>query len=190
MIVAITSYIDSPTNTYCYIADAERNYPIFVQTSGELDTEPLYYILDTTQKGPFLGKKRELVLKRVDELGKAAKRVIGELGCARFTNFLNYRDGWDGGVAKRLSFESVAVLEYFIANYSEFATEPSLFLTRSGNLKLGWEDASGSTVEVEFKPDSFSYFIEQNNEEGNIKYSNVQKLKQKLQSIENAASRV
>lgn len=189
MIVATTASIDSTTSTYCYVADAERNYPIFVQTSGELDTEAPYYILDKSQ-GHLLGKKRELVIKRVDELGNTAKRAIGELGSARFTNFLNYKDGWDGGTAKRLSYESVAVFESFLAKYSEFATEPSLFLTRNGNLKLGWEDASGSSIEIEFKPDSFSYFIEQNNEEGNIKYSYIQKLIQKLLSVENVPTRV
>ena len=190
MIVTTTASIDSSISTYYYVADAERNYPFFVQTSGDLDTEPPYYILDISQKGHLLGKKRELVIKRVDELGNTAKRVIGELGSARFTNFLNYRDGWDGGTAKRLSYVSVAVFESFLARYSDFATEPSLFLTRNGNLKLGWEDASGSSIEVEFKPDSYSYFIEKNNEEGNIKYSSVQKLTQKLQSVENVTSRV
>jgi hypothetical protein len=167
----------------------ERNYPTFVQTSGQ-SVRGTYYLLNTPLWQHSVRSDAMSVLMRVDQLGKRSSNAIGEIGCTRFNSFLTYEDGWDGSDAKRLSLASVAVLEVFVANYDEFTSEPSLFLTRKGNLKLGWEDFSGRVIEIEFMPASFKYYIEQSDEEGSIRLADIKKLANKLRSIQNAATTV
>jgi hypothetical protein len=165
----------------------ERAYPNFAQSSGALLGDK-YYLLNSSLLASDLGDINKFVMMRVDHLGNATKEAIRNIGCERFDNFLNYEAGWDGGSAKPLSLESVAMIEVFIANFTIFVTEPSLFLTKKGNLKLGWEDSNGSAIEVEFMPNSFKYYIEHRDEEGTIKIADVRKLIDKLHSIEDAST--
>lgn len=102
-------------------------------------------------------------------LSENSKRVIGANGVQRFEEFKQYHDGWDYGRGKALSAYSVATFEEFLRQIPELAAiEPSLFLTTNGNLQLGWEDAEGNVVEVEFFPDRIEYYIESRNEEGSL----------------------
>jgi hypothetical protein len=50
-------------------------------------------------------------------------------------------------------------MENFLAQHNGFGTEPSVFLTRCGNLMLGWEDAEGAVIEVECTPDGYVLFL-------------------------------
>lgn len=102
-------------------------------------------------------------------LSENSKRVIGENGVRRFEEFKKYHDGWDYGRGRALSAYSVATLEEFLRQMPELAmAEPSLFLTYNGNLQLGWEDAEGNAVEVEFFPDRIEYYLESRDEEGSV----------------------
>lgn len=171
----------------CDVVD--RTNPCFAQSSGEL-LAGKYYLLNSSLFASDIGDSNKFVVMRVDHLGNATKKLIGNVGCERFNNFLSYEAGWDSSDAKPLSLESVAMIEVFIANLNRFATEPSLFLTKKGNLKLGWEDSNGMSIEVEFMPASFKYYIESGDEEGTIKLTEVHKLITKIQAIENASTAV
>lgn len=177
----------SVCQSVCEIVD--RNYPQFAQSSGQL-LAGNFYLLNSSVSSSEAENKSKSIIMRVDRLGKATKEAIGEIGCRRFESFLKYDAGWDGGSAKQLSLESVAMIEIFIANFKDFITEPSLFLTRKGNLKLGWEDATGGAIEVEFMPNSFQYYLENREEEGSTKISELNKLINKIRLIQNAATTV
>jgi len=109
-----------------------------------------------------------LVLRNTDSLTQKMARIVGDNGAERYTKFESYGAGWDGADAKPLSYRSVAVMEYFLEQFSEFSRTPSIFLLESGNLQLGWEDSQDNTVEVEFAPERLVYFIEALNREGEI----------------------
>lgn len=87
-------------------------------------------------------------------LSKQACEVLGKNGVARFEEFWSYPDGWDFGLGKSLSPDSIMLMDWFLKQYDGFSSTPSLFLTRSGHLMLGWEDAEGEGVELEFGPDN------------------------------------
>jgi hypothetical protein len=181
----VFEYSSSACQSIC--ENVERNYPHFAQSSGKLLAHN-YYLLNSSLLSPRIGDHTNFVIMRVDHLGKATKEAIGEIGCARFDSFLTYEAGWNGGDAKPLSLESVAMIEVFVANFNNFATEPSLFLTQNGNLKLGWEDSTGGAIEVEFMPSAFKYYIERRDEEGSVKIAEVNKLISKILSIKDAAT--
>ena len=92
-------------------------------------------------------------------LSPRAISVLGENGVSRFAEFWTYAEGWYFGKGQPLSLGSLANMEYFLAQYSDFGAEPSLFLTRRGHLLLGWEDADGEVVEVEFTPEGYILFL-------------------------------
>ncbi|OGP74106.1 MAG: hypothetical protein A2Y80_01900 [Deltaproteobacteria bacterium RBG_13_58_19] len=53
------------------------------------------------------------------------------------------------------------MMETFINLYPKFKeVEPSIFLTREGNLQLIWEDKDNKTIEIEFFPDRIEYYLE------------------------------
>jgi len=186
--LAITPQIDAlsyTSETVCELVD--RNYAGSVQTSGQL-VSGKYYIFNTPPSSRSFGENFNLIVMRVDQLSKVTKHLIGENGETRFNRFLEYGSGWDGANAKPLSLESVAMLEMFTSKYNSFHTEPSLFMTKKGNLKLGWEDIYGKSIEIEFMPSSFKYFIENNEEEGYIAISEVDDLINKLRLIDNVAT--
>lgn len=105
-------------------------------------------------------KPLETVLVNIDQLSEKTATILGKNGLERFETFKKYSKGWDSGCGLPLSHRSVAVMEYFINQFSDFHSEPSLFLTPSGNLQLGWENAHGQIVEIEFYPDKIEYYIE------------------------------
>jgi len=108
------------------------------------------------------------VLVSTDALGKRASEVLGINGIERFEEFKQYKDGWDHGKGKALSYRSVAIMERMMNQFQDFPCEPSLFFTREGNLQLGWDDNDGNSVELEFCPDSIEYYIESEDLEGEI----------------------
>ena len=109
------------------------------------------------------------VIKYIDDLSDNSKDILGENGVKRFNEFLSYEKGWDFGRGEPLSKNSVAILDSFLNLFEDIkGKEPSLFLTRSGNLQLSWEDDSVNTTEIEFFPDKIEYLIESDNEEGEI----------------------
>lgn len=117
---------------------------------------------------PDYGEQHRTIIVSTDRLDDRAASALGENGIKRFKEFQQYKEGWDSGTGKPLSLRSVAVLEFFMNSFTGFPEEPSLFFTRDGNLQLGWEDASGKTVEFEFFPDQIEYYIEAKNTEGRI----------------------
>jgi hypothetical protein len=113
--------------------------------------------------------KPENVTRITDAIGEKAKRVIGTEGAKRIQEFKLYEKGWDSGKGERLSSMSVAVAETFLNLYPELSeSQPSVFLTRSGNLQLGWEDQDDNPIEVEFFPNKVEYYIGSRDEEGEV----------------------
>ena len=110
------------------------------------------------------------VSKPVDDLSPGAQAALGENGYVRFREFREYAAGWNLGRGRPLSTGSAATLELFLAEFSDFDTRPSLFMTEAGNLELGWEDRTGRRIEIEFFPDRLAYFFESDDlgEEGEI----------------------
>jgi hypothetical protein len=98
-------------------------------------------------------------------LSALAASILGDNGVARFEEFWSYEDGWDFGDGKVLSLKSISSLEAFFEQFAEFRRRPSLFLTQSGNLMLGWEDAANSTIELECTPDGYVLFLGATDEE-------------------------
>lgn len=92
-------------------------------------------------------------------LSARARAILGDNGVSRFVEFWTYQEGWHFGEGQPLSLASLGNLEYFLAQYNGFDSEPSLFLTRGGNLMLGWEDPRGEVVEVECTPDGYVLFL-------------------------------
>lgn len=108
-------------------------------------------------------------IKPTDNLSIKSLTIIGDNGLKRFEEFIQYRDGWDFGIGETLSSQSIALLDTFINIYFDcFKTEPSLFLTRAGNLQLGWEDKHEKAIELEFFPNKIEYYIESKEEEGEV----------------------
>lgn len=113
--------------------------------------------------------KPENVTRIADGIGEKAKRVIGNEGAKRIQEFKLYEKGWDSGKGERLSSMSVAVAETFLNLYPKLSeSQPSVFLTRSGNLQLGWEDQDDNPIEVEFFPNKVEYYIGCRDEEGEV----------------------
>ena len=104
--------------------------------------------------------------------------VLGSHGVSRLDEFRHYCQGWDNGKGTALSPASEKRFTTFLRKFaSELGkVRPSVFLTREGNLQLGWEDKSSKAVEVEFLPDHIEVFIESSNEEGTLRIEDAKKL--------------
>lgn len=102
------------------------------------------------------------------ELSENAAKVLGENGCARFYEFLNYEDGWCGGDSRAIAKNSIDIMEKFFENYSEFCSEPSLFLGFNGNLIVGWEDCFDNRIELEFGENRIHYYVASAGAEGTL----------------------
>jgi hypothetical protein len=108
--------------------------------------------------------------------------LLGAHGVSRLSEFRHYRQGWDNGKGTSLSPDSEKQFATFV---QKFAGElgkvrPSVFLTREGNLQLGWEDTRGKAVEVEFFPSHLDVFIESANEETTLRIEDANKLFQDI----------
>lgn len=132
---------------------------------------------------------RKLIIQQnqvnyVDELNEDTVKIIGENGLQRFEQFKKYSEGWDFGIGKPLSFHSVASFKLFCKHLSEpIPDEPSLFLTREGNLQLGWEDKEGNKIEIEFFPNKIEYYIEALDDEGEVDLTHISQLVDTLKSV-------
>ena len=133
-----------------------------------------------------------LETKPVDELSEDIIKIIGENGLQRFEQFKKYSEGWDFGIGKPLSSHSVASFKLFCKRLSEPIPvdsinspqdEPSLFLTREGNLQLGWEDKEGNKIEIEFFPNKIEYYIEALDDEGEVDLTHIYQLVDKLKLV-------
>jgi len=124
-------------------------------------------------KEPYWSDKFE-VIKYIDDLSNKSKEILGENSVSRFYEFLSYDRGWDFGKGEALSKHSIAILDIFLNCFQEIKEkEPSIFLTRAGNLQLSWEDKFDNPIEVEFFPNKLEYYIETNSEEGEIYFSEL-----------------
>lgn len=122
--------------------------------------------------------------KSVDEPDEDIVKIIGENGIQRFEQFKKYSEGWDFGIGKSLSSYSVGSFKLFCKRLSEpILDEPSLFLTREGNLQLGWEDKGGNKIEIEFFPNKIEYYIEALDDEGEVDLTHIFQLVDKLKSV-------
>jgi len=110
----------------------------------------------------------------VEILSDNARRVLGANGLRRLYEFSKYRTGWDAGQGQPLSRGSLSSLEWFLDQLPELSTsEPSLFLTRTGNLQIVFEDHQGKTVEIDFFPDRLEYYFEDGDEESSLPLSDA-----------------
>lgn len=119
-----------------------------------------------------------------NELGTNAIKIIGGNGLRRFEQFKEYDEGWEFGTGKPLSSDSIASFNLFCEQFSEpIPNEPSLFLTREGNLQLGWEDKEANKIEFEFFPDKIEYYIEALDDEGVVELKDISQLFDKLKPV-------
>jgi hypothetical protein len=116
-------------------------------------------------------------------LTKAATQVLGDNGVARVLEFLSYPEGWDFGRGSPLSSDSIHQMERFFEQFSTFERRPSIFLTPSGNLLLGWEDATGASLELEFGPGEFVLYSGASDDERAYSTKDLPHLVRTLQSL-------
>lgn len=173
MIIPLIDPAFIATTNLNIVVEAESKYPTFsVSTSQQVERPSR---LKTPSKLIFF--------KRVDELTPSSKAIIGELGTERFNKFKQYPDDWDGEGARPLQNTSIVTFETFLNIHGDsFATPPSLFLSKRGNLQLAWESSSGSFIELEFFPTKITYFIETGDDEGSYKLLETSNLVRKLQN--------
>jgi hypothetical protein len=99
-------------------------------------------------------------------LSKKSLATLGQHGVRRYEEFWSYPDGWDFGEGKALSTTSIELMDAFLRDCDGFQGTPSVFLTRAGNLMLGWEDAQGEPIELEFGPgEGFLLYLSASDEE-------------------------
>jgi len=128
-------------------------------------------------------EKNTFYIKGLETLGAKSKEAIGKHGIKRFHRFKKYKNGWDGAESKKVSPMSIASMEAFLEIFgSKFNIEPSLFLSRHGNLMLGWEDGADNSIELEFGAESIQYYIEslELEEKTQINPANISQLVTKL----------
>lgn len=117
-------------------------------------------------------------------LSKNALATLGQHGVRRYEEFWSYRDGWDFGEGKALSLASIELMDVFLRHYADFQSTPSLFLTRAGNLMLGWEDAQGEPIELEFGPgDGFLLYLSAPDEERAYSFEQMPELLESLTHV-------
>lgn len=127
----------------------------------------------------------ESIVKSDDELDTSITKIVGQNGLQRLKQFRKYDEGWEFGSGKPLSSRSLASFKLFCEQFSErIRNEASLFLTREGNLQLGWEDKGGGKIEFEFFPDRIEYYIEALDDEGEIALTDAARLFDKVESID------
>lgn len=103
----------------------------------------------------------DCITKSVRELSENSSFLIGKNGVKRFKKFTKLKRCWDGDEGKVLDSQSVASFECFVGCCRDIIPEePSIFLSSRGYLQLGWEDAGGNKIEVEFFPRMIQYFNE------------------------------
>ncbi len=158
---SITKNITSP----CYISDEDY----WIDTEFDIEEICRSCLKSFVNQYGVEWEFDEDRIKPTDSLSKKAIAIIGENGADRFEEFKQYKSGWDLGIGEPLSPQSIALLDTFINFYYDcFKTEPSLFLTNSGNLELGWEDKNGQEIELEFFPNKIEFYIESIGEEGEV----------------------
>lgn len=117
----------------------------------------------------FLARPEIEVFVATDTLSEAAQKIVGENGVRRLQEFVDYPVGWDSGKGHPLARKSVAVLEAVLRELRhEFKTQPSIFLTRAGNLQLAWESDDGAPIEMECGPERIEYYVGKRDAEGDV----------------------
>lgn len=104
------------------------------------------------------------IVMPTDELSANIIAIIGEHGAIRFNSFKDYPEGW-GGDGHKLSFASVGAMTYFVNIFKGTIHNPSIFMTRLGNIQLGWDTTSNGYVELEFFPDHIECYFEKDDSE-------------------------
>lgn len=135
-------------------------------------------VLALTQASYTFDLRKNLIITvPTSRLSERAKDLLGPNAVGRFESFLRYQDGWDFGEGRSMSRSSVAVMESFLNRFKGFSGKsPSLFLTRSGNPQLAWEDEEGNTLELEFFADRIEFYLERDGEEGTVFLSQIEEL--------------
>lgn len=110
--------------------------------------------------------------------------VLGENGLRRIEEFRRYPQGWYGGKGDRLSTHSISIFDNFIKRIPELRLfAPSVFLSLSGFLSIGFEDKTGKQIEIEFFPDRIEYFAESLYEESSVGISKSFELADKIRHL-------
>ena len=99
------------------------------------------------------------IAETIAQAHKTLISKIGENAAERFSNMTEYHDNWGGNNEKCLSPYSVRTMCMFLDAVDKFDTVPSIFLTNEGTLQLGWEDADGNEIEIDFLPDLIYYYV-------------------------------
>lgn len=102
---------------------------------------------------------------------------LGHYNRQRIEVFTNYEDGWDGS-GHKLKVGSIATLEKFLGIPAlHFHTEPSVFLTRNGNVQIAWEDKDLKEIEIEFfDKNLLEYYREKDGSEGVLNLDRIEDL--------------
>lgn len=121
---------------------------------------------------------------KVTGLSDETLSVLGENGLRRIEQFRSYPQGWYGGKGNQLSTHSIAILDSFVKRIPELRLfAPSVFLSLSGFLSIGFEDKSGKQIEIEFFPDRIEYFAESLQEESFVGISKSFELADKIRHL-------
>lgn len=120
-------------------------------------------------------------LKGTNSLSPQAAALIGGNGLRRFQEFGEYPSGWDGMHSRPLNPLSIASCNLFASSITNAPVEPSIFMTRRGNLQLAWETNGGKHVELEFSPSKIEYLV--GDEEGAFDFTEIGKLLGRLKAI-------
>lgn len=132
----------------------------FVPLAGSPSTTLVRWLVDDYQENKFPHDGIEII-KPTNDLNKNVIDVLRKNGVKRFLELKQYKKGWDFGTGEPMSSQSLAMMETFINLYPQLREkEPSIFLTREGNLQLIWEDNDNNTIEIEFFPDRIEYYLE------------------------------
>ena len=104
---------------------------------------------------------------------------LGAHGLSRLNEFRCYRQGWDNGKGAAFSAASEKQFTTFIQEYADALSKvrPSVFLTREGNLQLGWEDKNGKAVGGRILSIPYPTFsLSHRTEQGTLRIENAKKL--------------
>jgi hypothetical protein len=165
------SFMDTGTSPYVTITTTMKPSVATRFFDSRLRPSSTSFPLPSSSKVLYYwaGDEPEDITRLTDNLGEMARRVVGDEGVERVQEFKLYEKGWDSGQGEPLSSISIALTETFLNLYPKLSErQPSVFLSRSGNLQLGWEDKENNPVEIEFFPHKVEYYIGPLDEEGEI----------------------
>ncbi|MGD9810918.1 MAG: hypothetical protein AB7U35_06225 [Sphingobium sp.] len=105
---------------------------------------------------------------------KTIRNKLGARAAERFSRFMEYEDGWDGGRGKSLDPGSTASLMQLLSLIDLSTHDVGLFMSLDGNVVLNWTMADGSLVEIELAPEAVNVYVERSESDITIPFDEEQ----------------